>query len=168
MPEPTAAAPEPARSGGFHLNRGAILLLALAILIGVALFVAYNFLIADIQVTTPGAGQITFGTGIDSETLEVTGERSTFAPGDNLAFSAVLLEPAGTRSLRFVLARAGSNGGQEQVVTESPALPVSDPDDQTLALDTQLELTAEHAGEYVMRVYGDDIELAEGRFSVSE
>ena len=166
MREHTAVSPVP--SGGFRLSRGAILLLALALLVGVALVVAFNFLVADIRVTTPGAGRVTFGTGIDSETLEVTGERSTFAPGDNLAFSAVLVEPAGARSLRFVLARAGSNGGQEQVVTESPVLRVSAPDDQMLALDTQLKLTGQHAGDYMLRVYGDDFELAEGRFSVSE
>jgi hypothetical protein len=121
-----------------------------------------------IAVTTPPAlpGPIAFGTGLNSDTLEITGARTTFARSYSpIAWSATLSGPAGATTLTWIIASQSASGTESIVWTQD--VNVSNPVFDTLAnKDDLASLVNNAAGKYVMRYLRGATILAEGTFTL--
>jgi hypothetical protein len=108
-------------------------------------------------------GEIRFGTGVsDGGALE--GERRRFSVGDTLAFYAELSEAAGAPSLTVLIAQRGDNGTEGSPV--ELLLVISDPDFTEVWGELGSVTEGEVGSTFVMRIYRDDDELAEGDYTV--
>jgi hypothetical protein len=139
-----------------------VTVLGLLVVGGIALIVA----LGGIRLGPFGAGEIRFGTGVsDGGVLE--GERRRFTVGETLAFYAELSEAAGTRSLTVVIARRGDDDTESSPVELQYV--ISDPDFSEITEvwgDLGSVTEGEVGSTFVMRIYRDDDELAEGAYTV--
>ena len=111
------------------------------------------------------AGKITFGSDVDTSTGTITDAKSVFRPGDQFAYRAFLSEPAGTTTLRLVIAKL-ADGGSEQSVIDREFL-ISDPKFQVFSDEfpvADIQFSLQGAGSYAMRILRDTTLLAEGKF----
>lgn len=165
---PEAGHPPPpaeARAG----NRVPVGRIIIWILILAAAAVAVSFVLSGLRATggqLPGGSDdaIHFGTGLNESTLRVTGERSTFALDDSMAYSFTISGGAGTRQLDLSIAKKGP-GGSETPITNVPVT-ISNPEFNVFGNTLDLGASGLDSGTYVMRVFkGDDL-LAEGEFTL--
>jgi hypothetical protein len=112
-----------------------------------------------------GSGSISFGTGIDTSTLTVTGPTAVFAVGQKVGWVATLKEPANATTLTFVIARKLANGAEQTLYTWPT--PVSNPTFQVLANTSDFSTVATEPGDYLIRFLRDTTVLAEGTFTIS-
>jgi len=121
-----------------------------------------------IAVTLPPAlpGPIAFGTGYNSDTLAITGARSTFARTYSpIAWSATLSGPAGATKLTWLIASQSASGTESIVWTQD--VDFSNPAFDTLAnKDDLASLVGNVRGTYVMRYLRGATILAEGTFTL--
>lgn len=113
-----------------------------------------------------GLGVITFGTGLDEEAFEVTGETGRFKRTyRNIAWVAELDRAVGSETLEWVVARQLKGGAEEVLYREE--IPVSDPNHSAFANELDLAFLLDNqAGKYVMRyLVGGEI-AAEGEFEL--
>lgn len=159
---------------------GVVLLIVLAI--GAALVYSrlqVNSIVASLQPTpTPtlaavptdapvvGSGLIRFGTGYDTNTLAITGARSTFARTYRpIAWSAEFSEPAGATTLTWILAKV--TGGSVETTITTQDVTISNPQDDLVANKGDLAfIVGNGKGTYVMRYLRGATVLAEGRFTL--
>jgi len=113
-----------------------------------------------------GLGVITFGTGLDEEAFEVTGETRRFKRTyRNIAWVAQLDRAVGTDTLEWVVAEV-RKGGSESVLYRDE-ITVANPEHDAFANELDLALLLDNkAGRYVMRyLVGGEI-AAEGEFEL--
>jgi len=117
-------------------------------------------------------GTVTFGTGINADTREVTGPTTTFTAGMTFAHSIRLTEPFDVNVILEEVVRVGDDGG-ETVVQERAA--------NELTVQANLMIAAFHVadaatlsdpevwgtGNFILRVFRGAELLAEGSFSLS-
>lgn len=116
------------------------------------------------DIAAPELGVITFGIGLNQETLKVRRERTNFTVDQKVAWSAALSEPVGSTSVQIVIAER-HGGGSESVAYEE-TLDVANPDFDLLANNVRLGSIL-GVGRFVMRYVNADGEvLAEGAFRI--
>jgi hypothetical protein len=112
-------------------------------------------------------GTITFGTGLNTSTREVTGVTSNFVAGGGFAHSIKVTEPFGVSTVQEEVTRVADgvvvqkrSDGSVQVVSGS-----------TIAgfrvADAQKLIQGWGTGEFIMRIYRGGQLLAEGHFTLS-
>ena len=118
--------------------------------------------------TPVGTGVITFGTGYNADTLEITGAKSSFKDTvKSIAYSASLIDAVGSTSITLVIASQSTSGTEKTIIKTD--VDVSDPADDMFANKLDLAaLVGRKPGTYVMRyVRGGDV-LAEGNFKLTK
>jgi len=140
-------------------------------LASLALVAACSGSVATISQTpaspTPGLGKITFGTGVNPDTLMVITPSSTFAVSNAaISWSAQLSEAAGTTSVTIIFATVSSAGAETAVHQE--AMAVSNPTFSLFANTSDLSTVVGRVpGKFVMRILRDATILAEGMFTLT-
>lgn len=116
---------------------------------------------------TSGTGDVTFGKGLDRR-LRVEQEQDTFALGEVGAFSGSFREPAGATSLEIIISSRDAGGAEGVVYTEMVG--ISDPEFNTFGVEEIVfsGLVGDEPGDYVLRIYRDATELAEGTFTITQ
>jgi hypothetical protein len=116
---------------------------------------------------TPGLGTITFGTGVNPDTLMVITPSSTFAVTNTaISWSAQLSEEAGATAVTMIFATVSTSGVETAVHQEEMA--VSNPTFAIFANTSDLSTVVGGApGTYVMRILRDATILAEGKFTLT-
>ena len=120
--------------------------------------------------TVPLVGTITFGTGLDSSTKQVTGPTTAFVSGSGFAHSIQLTEAFGVNVIQEEVVRVAADG------TETVVQPRAGSDLQVSATskiagfrvrDAGPLIQAWGTGNFILRVYRATELLAEGPFSLS-
>lgn len=111
-----------------------------------------------------GNGEITFGGDLNEETLAIIDPKTNFMIGEEIAWRAELIGPAGATSLDLVLAKVNPGGAETVVYTD--AVPVSNPEFDLLGNKVDLSPLLDGAGTYVMRYFRESTQLAEGQFTL--
>jgi hypothetical protein len=114
-------------------------------------------------------GTITFGTGINADTKEVTGPTSTFVAGTGFAHSIKLTQTFATNSIEEEITRIADGvvvqaRGPNGTLQVTPSATIAG---FTAGVNTTKLIEGWGKGEFVMRIYrGADL-LAEGHFTLS-
>ena len=114
-------------------------------------------------------GTVTFGTALDSDTMQVSGQTNTFSSGETFAHSVHLSEPFGVPAILEDVIHIGSDGSRT-VVQDKESLEI-DPAVDTVGFATTVDaLQGWGDGRFILRVYrqtGEDVELlAQGQFQI--
>jgi hypothetical protein len=112
-------------------------------------------------------GSITFGQDYDASTLEVARPASTFADGDEIAWSARLFERAGAQTLTLVIVKQTAPGVESSSTAYNHDIPVSNPDAELFANKVDLSPVLDGPGTYAMRYLRGGKRLAEGTFTIA-
>ncbi len=117
---------------------------------------------------TPGpAGTITFGTGLDSNTREVTNPTATFVAGTGFAHSIKLTQTFAVNTVEEEITRVSD--GKVVQPRDKGSVQVT-PNAMVAGFrvrDAAVLINAWGKGEYVMRVYRGVELLAEGHFTLN-
>ena len=115
-------------------------------------------------------GTVTFGTGIDPDTREVTGPATNFSAGVAFAHSIRLTEPFGVNVIQEEVIHVADDGGLT-VVQEREGSDLTVQADLMVAgfrvADATGLVEGWGTGNFILRVYRGVELLAEGRFSLS-
>jgi hypothetical protein len=116
----------------------------------------------------PGAATVTFGTGIDPYSHQVTGQTSMFSPHEPFAWSFSRRKSLDTPTLTLTIDRASSGGGPLTEVDDE-TVAVSDPSVGGLYQSASIDTIANAAldpGTYEMRFWRGQTLIANGTFFV--